>query len=383
MLRRVSILFLSTLFFVCASQAQTKHIDSLRSVILTIKDPLILTTTTIDISESFYDTLIYPDSSYFYADRAYNIALENDFKHQEGVSLAMLGMTFNQIYEYDEALIYFKKARTTFKELEDSVNLSIMNSNIAGIYFDKSNYETAINYYEEAIEISKKEKDTFGIIIDYMNLGECEYKLNRYDTSKDYLEQAIELMEKIDVTFSEGHIYYGNTLLALDKVSLSIEEGTLGLDIAQKENDIKNIAEASELLYRAYEAEKNYEKAITHHDRFLIYKDSLNVARERNTVEKSKLKFNLSRKEKELTYISQKAKYVYLIYGLIGVGIVMIIFLIKKQQKISVMTRDIRDIQTRLVQREIDEREKANTRVKLMSNFKLTKVQDEAIKKKK
>lgn len=366
---------------ISASQAQTRSIDSLRSVLMATKDPLTLATTSIIISESFYDTLKYPDSTYFYADKAYHIALDKELKYQEGLSLAMLGMTFNQIYEHNEALTYFQKARMTFRELKDSVNLSIMSSNIAGIYFDESKFEIAKEYYEEAIEISKKTKDTLGIIIDYTNLGECEYKLNRFDVSKIYLEQAHELMEKIDMAFPEGHIYYGNTLLALGQTSLSIEEGNVGLDIAQKENDIKNIVEASELLYKAYEAEKNFKKAITHHNRFLIYKDSLNVDKERNTLEKSKLRFNLNRKEKELAYISQKVKYRYLIFGLIIIGIIMIIFLIRKQQKISLMTRNIRDIQSSLIQREIDERKKGSSTKKAVSNFQLTKFQDGEIKK--
>lgn len=375
------VLIFGLLSFV-VSPAQTRHIDSLRTVLKNTKDPLTQAKTSIEISEFFYRTLKYPDSSYFFADNAYQIAKNNDFKLQEGFSLALLGKTLCQIYEYDEALTYLQKARNTFSQLNDAKNLSIIKSNIGGVYLEKSKFDTARAYFKEAIEISKKEKDTFRIIANYMNLGENEGKLNRLDASMKYLEQAHELMDKIDIDFAEGHIYYGRTLLATGQSSLSIKEGIEALDIAQKENNIKNIVDASELLYRAYEAQEDYENALTNHNRFVIYKDSLNVARERNTLEKSKLKFNLKRKEKELAYITQKAKYNYLIAALVVVGIIMIIFLIRKQKKISALTRNINEIQKSLIQNEIDERKKGVEAKRMISNFELTRFQDKQIKNK-
>lgn len=366
-------------FFFIVSPAQTRHIDSLRVVLKNTKNPLTQSKTSIEISESFYRTLKYPDSSYFFAGNAYQIALDNNFKLQEGLSLALLGKTLCQIYEYDEALTNLQKARNIFSQLKDSKNLSIINSNIGGVYLEKSKFDIARAYFKEAIEISKKEKDTFRIIANYMNLGENEGKLNHLDASMKYLERAHDLMNEIDIDFAEGHIYYGRTLLAMGQSSLSIKEGIEALDIAQKESNIRNIVDASELLYRGYEAQMDYENAFTYHNRYVIYKDSLNAARERNTLEKSKLKFNLKRKEKELTFITQRAKYRYLIAGLGIIGLLMIVFLIKKQKKISALTRNIKEVQKSLIQNEIDKRKKGVNKGGLISNFELTRFQDRQI----
>jgi tetratricopeptide (TPR) repeat protein len=377
---KMSSLLWVSFFIVCISHAQTPRIDSLRTVLKTVTDPVKTATISSDISEAFYDMQLYPDSTYFYAERAYEIASKSGLKRQEGRALANQGMVFGKLDKYDEALAYFQKAKVLFEDLGDPLNLSVLNSSIANVYYDKKNYESAVAYFEKAIALSIQEKDSVGMVIDYMNVGECEYKMGRLDASKTHLEYALSLMEELKMSFSAGHIYYGNTLLALSQVDRALEEGRLGLILAQKEQDIKNISEASELLFKVNVAQDDYKSAIVHYERFIVYKDSLNAAKELNNVEKLKLNFDLNQKEKELVYVSQKAKYLNVIYVLVALGVVLLVFLISRQQKVSRMTKDIHDIQTSLVQREMNEREVRKKGQRETTNFTLTRAQDAEIK---
>lgn len=377
--RKYSLLCVS-LFFVYASQSQTPRIDSLRTVLEITLDPVKSATISSDISEAFYDTQLYPDSAYFYTEKAYQLALKHGLKKQEARALTNYGMVYSKLDKFDEALDYFERAKVLFQSVGDPGNLSVINSSIASVYYDKKQYELAIDYFQRAIAISIQEKDSIGMLIDYMNLGECEYKFGLLDASKTHLEYALDLMRQTETSFSAGHIYYGNTLLALEKIESAEEEGIMALALAEEEANIKNISEASELLFKVSVVKDDYKMAISHYERFVVYKDSLNAAKEMNNVEKLKLNFDLSQKEKELAYVSQKTKYLSLIYVLGSLGVILLIFLISRQRKVTRMTRDIHDIQTRLVQRGIEERENRKKAKMGITNFSATRAQDAKIK---
>lgn len=380
MLPRFYCLLFVGLFIFFSSQAQTPRIDSLRIVLNSITDPVKYASISSDMSEAFYDSQLYPDSSYFYAEKAYKVAENNGLIRQKARALANLGMVFSQLDKHEEALVNFQNSKTVFQELDDSLSLSVVNSSIANVYYEMEQYEVAIDYFQKAITMSIKEKDSIGMLIDYMNIGETEYKIGRLDASKTHLEYALNLMQKTKTTFSAGHIYYGNTLLALGMVDSASIEGDIALDLAQKEGNLKNISEASELLFKAKVVQDDYKNAIGHYERFIMYKDSLNAAKEINNIEKLKLNFDLSEKEKELAYVSQKTKYLNVIYILAGLGLVLLIFLISRQRKISKMTRDIHEIQTNLVRNKMIERDALRSKNSSTSSFTMTKTQDAKIK---
>jgi cell division protein FtsL len=92
------------------------------------------------------------------------------------------------------------------------------------------------------------------------------------------------------------------------------------------------------------------------------------------------LNFDLSEKEKELAYVSQKTKYLYVIYILAGLGLLLLIFLISRQRKISKMTREIHEIQTNFVHNKMKERDALRSKNSSTSSFTMTKTQDAKIK---
>tara|TARA_R110001632_G_scaffold158854_7_gene277023 strand:- start:3363 stop:4508 length:1146 start_codon:yes stop_codon:yes gene_type:complete len=380
MLPRFYCLLFVGLFIFFSSQAQTPRIDSLRIVLNSITDPVKSASISSDLSEGFFDTRLYPDSAYFYAEKAFKIAQNNGLIRQKARALANLGMVFSQLDKHEEALVNFQNAKTVFQELDDPLSLSVINSSIANVHYEMKQYEVAIGYFQKAIAMSIKEKDSIGMLIDYMNIGETEYKIGRFDASKTHLEYALNLMQKTNATFAAGHIYYGNTLLALGMVDSASFEGDIALELSEKEGNIKNISEASELLFKANVAQDDYKSAIGHYERFIVYKDSINAAKELNNIEKLKLNFDLSEKEKELAYVSQKTKYLNVIYILAGFGLVLLIFLISRQRKISRMTRDIHEIQTNLVRNKMIERDALLSKNSATSSFTMTKAQDAKIK---
>lgn len=350
--------FVLLLLSVYSSFSQNKILDSLKQRIVLEENPLKLASLHNDIAVAFFNQRIYYDSCYYYSERAHLIATENNLEEQRARALFNFALIYSDLGDYDLAIDYFSKAKEVFVPLDNKPNVSVINSSMGGLYFNKKEYEVAKGYFVDAISISESIKDSVGILIDNVNLAETEYYLKEYKDSKQRLEYAKELGTRLNVDFSSLHIYYGNTLYELGDKKRAKEEAHIGLQMAQEDHDIKNEAEASELLYKVSLGEGNVEEALVHYKRYVLHKDSLNEAKQMNTVEKLKLNFELKKHQKELAYLTQKNKYQNIIYVLVGAGLILLVILIFRQFKIARMTQNMHDIQQRLVGVELKERER-------------------------
>ncbi len=190
-----------------------------------------------------------------------------------------------------------------------------------------------------------------------MNIGEAYYKLNKLEKSRTLLEKSLSLIKTTKRDPPTVHLFYARTLDALKEMDLAEKEANQAFTIAEKHNNLFYMAESSQLLSNIYYKKNDFEKAYFFQQTFQKLKDSLNTAKDTNEVEKLKLNFELTKKEKELDYILQKNKYQNIIYILAGFGLLLLIILIFRQKKVIKMTAEIHDIQKRLVQEELEKRE--------------------------
>lgn len=350
------VLIICVLFTLSPILAQQPKVDSLKSLLKEIEYPIEKTNLYNRIAVSFYNSQLYYDSAYYYNEKAYQIAKEYELPDKEGRALFNFGLIHTETGQTDLAIKNYLQALFVYERLKDSRGISVINSSIGALYFKEEKYDKAIAFFNKAIEISVRDKDSIGMAIDYANLGEVEYKAKRYTEAKNHLEYAKQISSKKGLTLSSLHIAYGNTLFAQKIVDSATAEAETGLLNALKEKNIKNISEASELLYRIAYSKEDYKKALTHYKRFAMYKDSLSVAKDKHVIEMLQLNAEIRGKEEALSHMREKAKYVNIIYVLVGVGIILLIFLISRQIKVVKMTQEIHSVQKKLVGRELDER---------------------------
>lgn len=354
------VLSVCALFTLHITIAQQSKVDSLKSLLKEIEYPIEKISLYNEISISFYNSQLYNDSAYYYNEKAYQIAKEYSLPDKEGRALFNFGLILTETGETDLAIENYLKALFIFERLKDSRSISVINSSIAALYFTEEKYEKAIAFFNKAIEISTRDKDSIGMTVDYANLGETEYKIGKYTDAKKHLRLAKNIAKKKGLAFPSLNTSYGNTLFALQEADSAMVEAKRGLLLAQEENDIKSISEASDLLYRITYHKENYKEALTHYMRFAMYKDSLNVAKDTNTIEKLKLNAEIQTKEEELSRMQQKQKYMNIIYVLVGIGIILLVFLVSRQIKVVKITQEVHDIQTKLVGEELKERNLRN-----------------------
>lgn len=371
--------FYGVLFSAISVFGQQKVVDSLRQQLRTTETLEEKAKLFGDMAKAFINTQVYNDSSYFYNNKSYEIALDIENSELEGRALFNFGMIYNNLGDYDLSLSYYLKALPFYEGTSNYINQSIINSSVAALYYNKEEYQKSKIYFEKAIRFSEIEEDAVGLLIDYVNLSEVTYMLNDFPKAKEHIEHALSISKKTAVEFPQIYIIHGTILFQFDSLVRSKEEALKGIKMAKEDSDISSVVEASNLLYKIASKSKNYKEAIAYLETYKKYDDSLNRAKELNEIEKLKLNFELKKKEETLTYMSQQNKYQYIIYGLGFTGLGLLVLLVFRQLKISRMTEDMHKIQKSLVAAELKQRTSQKEGVKNATGFEATLEQDKEL----
>ncbi len=310
-----------------------------------------------NIGMQYYHRQVYFDSAFFYTQKAYDLSKQYELENMEANTLFNLGIIHNSINDYTSSIAYYEQSREIIERLNLVGPLGNVINNIGGCYFELKDYDTAIQYYQEALAMAQEQGDISSVGIDYMNIGEALYMKGDLEASKENLEKAIQALETIDFDPATVHLFYGRTLFAMNEVEKAKIEGEKALKIAEAKEHIGYIAESSELLSKVYGQLEEYSLAYANERKFRIYSDSLNTAKELNEIEKLKLNFELKENQEKLDHVLQKTKYQNIIYLLACVAVLMLVVLVFRQRKIVRMTKEIHDIQKRLVEQELNRRE--------------------------
>lgn len=130
---------------------------------------------------------------------------------------------------WDDALVYYTRARDMAVELDNPQGISIAENNIGNIYQKKENYDMAVQHYLRCLEMQDELGDKETICNTYYNLGTCYYLLDELRVGFDYLQRALDMAEEIgDVEI---------TALSLSKLSILNAKEKRKFDVAVRQID--------------------------------------------------------------------------------------------------------------------------------------------------
>ena len=109
-----------------------------------------------------------------------------------------LGLTYFFMERWDDALVYYQKARSITMDLNNKQGMSIAENNIGNIYQKKGNYELAIEQYDKCLKLQEEIGDSGTICNTYYNIGTCYYELKDYDEGMTFLEKGLYISTEIN-----------------------------------------------------------------------------------------------------------------------------------------------------------------------------------------
>lgn len=104
----------------------------------------------------------------------------------------LMGKVNHGLKQYEKALLYYQKAISYAQSLPSNNQLTLIYSQLAGLYSLQKLYDEALGSAQKALEYAKQAGDTMHLpYIIHLNVGSVCYSLNRMDSAEYYLNRSV------------------------------------------------------------------------------------------------------------------------------------------------------------------------------------------------
>jgi tetratricopeptide (TPR) repeat protein len=218
---------------------------------------------------------------------SFTICKKINDKKGESRMLSSIGNVYLYIQNYDLAIEYYQKALTTIKNVDvPPRSIAVIYLNIGWTNYELKNYNEAKVYNEKALKILEETNDKFFLANVYSTLGRIHLELNQFQKATDYAEKSLALSKELNVSglILESQIIFAQLDLKKGNVETARKKGEsilMGLD---KNANIDSKLKLYDVLYKCYQAENNPEKSLEMYQRYTLYKDSIQLEKNKFTL---------------------------------------------------------------------------------------------------
>lgn len=261
-------------------------------------------------------------------------------KKGESRMLSSIGNVYLYIQNYDLALAYYQKALTAVKNSDvPPRSIAVIYLNIGWTNYELKKYKEAILHYEKALNILQVTNDKFFLVSCYSTLAKIHIELNELEKANFYAKKNSILCKELKI---EGYSLDSEVIFAkIDFKKGNIKEARkkgetiiAGLD-KNSSHELK--LSLYDLLYKCYHAENNLEKSLEMFQKYTIYKDSIQLEKNKISLIREVIKNEFddilqankikSEKEKaELASKQQQKTYVVIIGSIILIALIVFYF---------------------------------------------------------
>jgi tetratricopeptide (TPR) repeat protein len=285
---------------------------------------------------------------------ANSLKIYRGIKDKQGEShmLTNIGTVYLYIQNFDLALEYYQKALSLVKNIDvPQRRIAVIYMNIGWTNYELKKYNEAIIYYEKALKILEFTNHKFFLVSCYSTLAKIYLELNEIDKATDYAERNITVCNELKIPdyTTDGQIILAQIEFKKGNIEAAKEKGESILDGLDKNTSNESKLNLYDLLYKVYKAENNSEKSLEMYQKFSMYKDSIQLERNKLTLirEVVKNEFDnivleneqkLKQEKAELESKQQKQTYAIILVSIIL--ILCIVFYFNRNYKINRKKRE-------------------------------------------
>ncbi len=302
-----------------------------------------------------------------------------------------LATVYLALKNYEKAISIFNKNLKydiISKNMED---IALDYNNISFAYRGLNKNDSAIYYAKKSISIKEGLENKSDLINSYKLLGAIYLDINTIDSASFYINKGFNYAIELNDLDSYGLVYYWKGLVEQKLGNAKVAEDYFLKSLQYQKNagNLELIYNANLELYRLYNNQKKYDKALYHFQQYKIFQDSAISTKINQESSIKQVKFEYSLKENELLdkqekenalseekQNKQKLIILFISLGII-VSIVFLIFalnrarLLKKQKNFISEQRDLLSTQQQELIQKNDLLDKKNTTIAENINYAL------------
>lgn len=196
----------------------------------------------------------YPDSTLFYAGKAYELGVELQLPSDQARALNYQGVAYNYKGERINAYESYSQALRVSSRQNDSIQIAHSNNNLGRLFFEQGLLAKAYDHYILSYNIFKKLDDQYGLAYTLQSLGNLQLSQKDYvQSEKNYTEAyhiRLKQGDKRDIMsalMKLGRLYYERGEYDRSNVDL-LKADTLGHQM----NDELSLSEVKILIAKNY-----------------------------------------------------------------------------------------------------------------------------------
>lgn len=242
--------------------------------------------------------------TFYYSKAAYNLAIEGDDLEEAARVLNSMGALFYEQKNFSLSIDQFKKAYDLSSKAEDLYTMMRSLNNIAFNFKQLNELDSAMYYALKAIEINKIVGSPYLLSFSNRIVGDIYFKRNRLDSAEIAYEKALQIGESQGFSTFKASILHrlGYTLLLNGKPEQAKRILLEGVELSSRKNLLDELSKSHKNLAEYYGQIGDYKEAFKQQSIFVALNDSLAIKSniDRLTLMQGMLQDDLDQSEREL-----------------------------------------------------------------------------------
>ncbi|MFI5204337.1 MAG: tetratricopeptide repeat protein [Flavobacteriales bacterium] len=243
-----------------------------------------------------------------YYQRSLKLGEKINDKNRIAYAKSNIAGVYDKMGQADDALKLFQEAEKIFKSIKGEIGLSMVYHNMASNYEARNNQKQALKYYLEALELKEKTGDVHGAAYTLNNIANIY--LDRGENDKAF-ECFMSSYKKFLVSgdpegLANSYGNMGTIYLRRNDLALAKRYADSAYILAKRIGFPATIRNAALIMYKVYDKQRNFEKAIEMYREYSLMRDSVINDANRKAAMRSQYKFEYE--QRSLTDSIQFAK---------------------------------------------------------------------------
>jgi serine phosphatase RsbU (regulator of sigma subunit) len=242
-----------------------------------------------------------------------------------------LGLVYSEIGNYKKAMEHQLNSLKIRTELHDTVGMAQTYGNIGTLYYAEGDKRKCLEYMTLSYNMHKLKHNKQGMGITLGNIGEIYQELGNLDSAYTYMQRGLAMKEEVQDNIGIVSSYQGLGDIKISKGQW--EEGKKFLlkakSMAEQLDAKPELSKIYQKLTKAYEHEKDYEKAFNAFTTYTQIKDSLYNSDKIAEVNKKEIQFEFDKKEAATASELEKQKLLrngFIVGGLLLLGFTFVVY---------------------------------------------------------